>query len=82
LSGLGNDYFTAKRNAARVAPVSRRAVIALGGNAMTGPDGSAAAEAQRDALRVASAHIADVVASGVEVVLTHGNGPQVGNLLV
>jgi carbamate kinase len=62
--------------------VSRRAVIALGGNAMTGSDGSAAADAQRDALRVASAHIADVVASGVEVVLTHGNGPQVGNLLV
>jgi carbamate kinase len=31
---------------------------------------------------VASGHIADVVASGVEVVLTHGNGPQVGNLLV
>src|SRR3712207_8117702 len=48
---------------------------------MTGPDGSAAAEAQRDAIRAASAHIADVVASGVEVVLTHGNGPQVGNVL-
>jgi carbamate kinase len=62
--------------------VSRRAVIALGGNAMTGPDGSAAVHAQRDAIRGACAHIADVVASGVEVVLTHGNGPQVGNLLV
>jgi carbamate kinase len=62
--------------------VSTRAVIALGGNAMTGPDGSAAADAQRDAIREAAAHIADVVASGVEVVLTHGNGPQVGNLLV
>jgi carbamate kinase len=61
---------------------SRRVVIALGGNAMTGPDGSATPEAQRDAIRVAAGHIADVVASGVEVVLTHGNGPQVGNLLV
>ncbi|TFV86248.1 carbamate kinase [Blastococcus sp. CT_GayMR16] len=61
---------------------SRRVVIALGGNAMTGADGSATPGAQRDALREASAHIADVVASGVEVVLTHGNGPQVGNLLV
>ncbi|MGZ4642835.1 MAG: carbamate kinase [Blastococcus sp.] len=59
-----------------------RVVIALGGNAMTGPDGSATPTAQRDALREASGHIADVVASGVEVVLTHGNGPQVGNLLV
>jgi carbamate kinase len=61
---------------------SRRVVIALGGNAMTGPDGSATPEAQRDAIREAAGHIAEVVASGVQVVLTHGNGPQVGNLLV
>src|SRR3954470_3271054 len=61
---------------------SRRAVIALGGNAMTGADGSATPSAQRDALREAAGHIADVVAAGLEVVLTHGNGPQVGNLLV
>ena len=61
---------------------SQRVVIALGGNAMTGPDGSATPEAQRDAIREAAGHIAEVVASGVEVVLTHGNGPQVGNLLV
>ena len=61
---------------------SRRVVIALGGNAMTGSDGSATPGAQRAAIAAASGHVADVVASGVEVVLTHGNGPQVGNLLV
>src|SRR3712207_8411907 len=61
---------------------SRRVVIALGGNAMTGPDGSATPAAQQAAIAEAAGHIADVVASGVEVVLTHGNGPQVGNLLV
>jgi carbamate kinase len=61
---------------------ARRVVIALGGNAMTGPDGSATPGAQRKAIAEAAGHIADVVASGVEVVLTHGNGPQVGNLLV
>src|SRR3954447_18198096 len=60
----------------------RRVVIALGGNAMTGADGSATPGAQRDAIAAASGHIADVVATGAEVVLTHGNGPQVGNLLV
>src|SRR4051794_3459040 len=49
---------------------------------MTGPDGSATPGAQRDAIREAASHIADVVAAGAEVVLTHGNGPQVGNLLV
>ncbi|RBY92526.1 carbamate kinase [Blastococcus sp. TF02A-30] len=61
---------------------SRRVVIALGGNAMTGADGSATPAAQQAALAQASGHIADVVAAGVDVVLTHGNGPQVGNLLV
>jgi carbamate kinase len=61
---------------------SSRVVIALGGNAMTGPDGSATPGAQRDAIAAASGHIADVVAAGVQVVVTHGNGPQVGNLLV
>ncbi|MGY1770089.1 carbamate kinase [Blastococcus sp. SYSU D00813] len=60
----------------------RRAVVALGGNAMTGPDGSATPGAQRAALAVAAGHVAELVAAGVEVVLTHGNGPQVGNLLV
>jgi carbamate kinase len=62
--------------------MTSRVVIALGGNAMTGPDGSATPGAQRNAIREAAGHIADVVATGVEVVLTHGNGPQVGNLLV
>ncbi|NYG07519.1 carbamate kinase [Phycicoccus badiiscoriae] len=59
-----------------------RVLIALGGNAMTGPDGSATPQAQREAIGRAMAHVATVVAAGHEVVLTHGNGPQVGNLLV
>ncbi|MGY1709044.1 carbamate kinase [Geodermatophilus sp. SYSU D00758] len=63
-------------------PTSRRVVIALGGNAMTGPDGSATPAAQQRALAVAAGHVAEVVATGADVVLTHGNGPQVGNLLV
>lgn len=59
-----------------------RALIALGGNAMTAPDGRATPEAQEQAITAAMAHVADLVAGGVDVVLTHGNGPQVGNLLV
>src|SRR4051794_24882568 len=59
-----------------------RVLIALGGNAMTGPGGSATPEDQDRAVRIAMEHVADLVASGVDVVLTHGNGPQVGNLLV
>jgi len=59
-----------------------RALIALGGNAMTGPGGSAAPDDQDRAVIVAMERVADLVAAGVDVVLTHGNGPQVGNLLV
>jgi len=59
-----------------------RALIALGGNAMTAPDGSARPEDQRAAITAAMEAVADVVAAGSQVVLTHGNGPQVGNLLV
>lgn len=59
-----------------------RTLIALGGNAMTGPDGDASWSAQQDAIAVAMASVADLIVAGHEVVLTHGNGPQVGNLLV
>ena len=59
-----------------------RAVIALGGNAMTARDGSARPDDQRLAVEGAMLHVAAIVASGHQVVLTHGNGPQVGNLLV
>ena len=59
-----------------------RFVIALGGNAMTSPDGSARPEDQRAAIRQAAGPIVDLVATGHEVLVTHGNGPQVGNLLV
>jgi carbamate kinase len=59
-----------------------RVLIALGGNAMTGPDGSATPEAQHSAVEAAVVPVADLVADGMQVVLTHGNGPQVGNLLI
>jgi len=49
---------------------------------MTSADGSARPEDQRAAITVAMEEVADIVASGAQVVLTHGNGPQVGNLLV
>lgn len=59
-----------------------RVLVALGGNAMTGPDGSATVAAQQTAIAQAMRHIVDVAAAGHDVVLTHGNGPQVGNLLL
>ncbi|HLN76823.1 MAG TPA: carbamate kinase, partial [Nocardioidaceae bacterium] len=57
-------------------------LLALGGNAMTSPDGRARPEDQIAAAEKAMANVADLVARDVDVVITHGNGPQVGNLLV
>ncbi|SDC26174.1 carbamate kinase [Nocardioides lianchengensis] len=59
-----------------------RVLLALGGNAMTSADGGARPEDQIAAASTAAAAVADLVGRGVDVVLTHGNGPQVGNLLV
>lgn len=59
-----------------------RVLLALGGNAMTSADGNAGPADQISAAEVAMASVADLVLLGVDVVITHGNGPQVGNLLV
>ncbi len=61
-----------------------RVMLALGGNAMTSSDGGARPEDQIAAAGVAMAAVADLLTrpDPVDVVITHGNGPQVGNLLV
>ena len=56
-----------------------RVVVALGGNAL-GSTGSV--EEMRSALGSAASVLADLVADGHSLVLTHGNGPQVGRLLL
>lgn len=48
---------------------------------MIGRDGDASVTAQQAAIAGAMTGVAELVAAGYEVVLTHGNGPQVGNLL-
>jgi carbamate kinase len=63
------------------APAAERVVVALGGNAIAGERG-ADPESQRLAVEGACEQIAELVAHGHEVVITHGNGPQVGNLLL
>jgi carbamate kinase len=59
-----------------------RVLLALGGNALTGPGGSSRPEHQVAALTAAAAEVADLIDEGHDVVLTHGNGPQVGNILL
>jgi carbamate kinase len=62
--------------------MERSAVIAIGGNALIldGQTGSSA-EQFANATETAS-HIAALVADGWRVVVTHGNGPQVGFILL
>lgn len=59
-----------------------RVLLALGGNAMTNAEGRARPEDQIAAAEVAAGAVAGLIAADWEVVVTHGNGPQVGNLLV
>jgi len=56
-------------------------VVAIGGNALLPPGGGDAA-AQRRRIEETSARLADLLKEGHDVVLTHGNGPQVGNILL
>lgn len=55
-------------------------VIALGGNAIQTSEGSA--EAQRRAIRMTMQTLKPLFQSDNDIVISHGNGPQIGNLLI
>ncbi|HEV3169649.1 MAG TPA: carbamate kinase [Actinocrinis sp.] len=61
---------------------ARRVVIALGGNALLDRTMADTAEAMRASADVAAGVIAEIASQGWEVVITHGNGPQVGRILL
>ncbi len=57
-------------------------VVALGGNAIVRRGESGTIEQQALRAREALTPVADLVAAGRSVVLTHGNGPVVGNIIM
>jgi len=59
-----------------------RVVIALGGNALLRRGQEDSYENMFASARGAAEKIADIAAAGWEVVVTHGNGPQVGRILL
>jgi carbamate kinase len=59
----------------------RRIVIAFGGNASYPPTIKGLASEQIALIAQACGHLARIVESGYQLVLTHGNGPVVGNIL-
>ena len=62
-------------------PVKKLAVVAVGGNSLIKDKTRKTIPDQFDAASESMAHIADMIAAGWDVVITHGNGPQVGFIL-
>lgn len=60
----------------------KRVLITLGGNAILPSRGTGTFEEQCAITRLTMQPIGEMVAAGVEVVLSHGNGPIVGNILI
>ena len=60
---------------------NRRAVVAVGGNALILEGQKGTIAEQFDNARATAVHVGALVADGWRVVLTHGNGPQVGFIL-
>ncbi len=61
---------------------SSRILVALGGNAILRRNGKGTAEEQFENVRNACRHLVGLMRQGHEVIITHGNGPQVGDILL
>ncbi len=59
-----------------------KVVIALGGNALQSGKDEPTAEAQLSVVRKTCKHIAEISEMGYEVAVVHGNGPQVGRIVM
>jgi len=57
-------------------------VVALGGNAISRPQEEGNVDQQFDNSRATAKALADLIEQGQHLVITHGNGPQIGNFLL
>jgi len=57
---------------------SRLTVLAIGGNSLIKDKNHIALSSQYEAIQETSKYIAELIADGMSMVITHGNGPQVG----
>jgi len=60
----------------------QKIVVALGGNALQSGNGPATAEAQLEVVKKTCERIAEISGRGYELAVVHGNGPQVGRILL
>ena len=62
--------------------MSKKIIAALGGNAIKGPEDKGTIEEQLDAVSRTCDQLVQMIKEGHKIVITHGNGPQVGALLI
>ncbi len=62
--------------------MGKLAVVAIGGNSITKAGQRGTIPEQYANARETASHIAVMIEKGWDVVITHGNGPQVGNILL
>ena len=62
--------------------MAHKLVIALGGNALQSGKAEPTAEAQLAVVKQTCEHIAEISERGYEIAVVHGNGPQVGRILL
>ena len=63
-------------------PRTRTAVIAFGGNALLRPQDHGTQEEQFTLAWKATRWLVEIIHRGYELVIVHGNGPQVGNIMI
>lgn len=61
--------------------IEKLAVVAIGGNSLITDPNNPGIARQWDAVRETCRYIADMIADGWQVIITHGNGPQVGYIM-
>ncbi len=61
--------------------MSRTALVAIGGNALVLDGEPGSVERQQERAAAFGETVADLVADGWTILVTHGNGPQVGFIL-
>jgi len=65
-----------------VSETRKLAVVAFGGNALLRPEDRGTQEEQIARAKQAARWLAEIVRHGYKLIVVHGNGPQVGNILV
>ena len=61
--------------------IDKLVVVAIGGNSLIRDPDNPHIDEQWEAARETCRHIADMIADGWQVIITHGNGPQVGYIM-